>query len=120
MSDCKGKDCTDCVWNMGAVKHFCHKRGGDAYFEESGEVAFKPKDFVPYALENGPIYYVEDDKHFDRGEFNNGRRCIHIQSRRHEKEIMNRMGCNFGEKGQEVLGHKLGYDTPEGKVHIRR
>ena len=79
-----------------------------------------PKEFIPYALENGPLYYAETDNHFDSGAGNNGKRCIHIQSKSHEDAVMKKMGCNFGEKGQEVLGFKLGYDKPEKKVHIRR
>ena len=79
-----------------------------------------PKEFIPYALENGPLRHVEDDKHFDRGAGNDGRRCVHIQSKKHENDIMKRMGCNFGEKGQSVLGFKLGCDKPERHIDIRR
>ena len=78
-------------------------------------------EFTPYKLENGPLKRVEDDPHFDNGKKGNGRRGIWIQSKRHENEIMYRMGCHFGERGEKMIGdQRIGDSKPEDKLHIRR
>jgi len=112
------KRCPECYDAKRAELGLAPIVGGGGESQLSGHVG-SIKEFAPYKLENGPLCYVEGDKHFDNGS-KDGRRGIHVQSKQHENAIMEKMGCNFGEKGQEVLGFKLGYDKPEKKVHIRR
>jgi len=64
-------------------------------------------DFKPYWLNSGPLCRVEDDPHF-----NHETRQIHVNTRKHERDIMKRMDSHFGETGELVQGHKLGYDKP--------
>jgi len=64
-------------------------------------------DFKPYWLANGPLSRVEQDPNFDHDN-----RKIYIKTKRHEKDVMKQMDSHFGETGEMVQGHKLGYDKP--------
>jgi putative FmdB family regulatory protein len=75
-------------------------------------------EFRQYKLESGNLKAVEGDAYFDNG-LKSGKRGVHIQSKKHEKAIMEKMGCRFAETGDSLLGNKFG-EKPDKKIHIRR
>jgi len=70
-------------------------------------------NFRPYWLEHGNLEAVEKEPEFD-----SENRKLYIKNRRHEDDMCRKMNCHFGEKGEEVLGHKLGYDKPKGNLKV--
>jgi len=72
-------------------------------------------EFKPYKLTSGALRRVESDPHFDHKD-----RGIWIQSRRHERDVMKKMDCHFGERGEKVQGFELGKDKPASGLKIRK
>lgn len=71
--------------------------------EGFGSFSAHSASFEPYWLPHGNLKAVQDDPHFDKEN-----RQIYIQNQRREDEVMLKMGCHVGEKGEDVCGHKLG------------
>jgi len=74
-------------------------------------------EFRRYHLENGNLSKVESHENFV---VENGRRGVWIDSKRQEKEILDKMGCRFGEVGDKLSGGTKIGDKPDKKIHIRR
>jgi hypothetical protein len=108
---CDENGCMNCMYNFGAVKHFCNKRGGDAEFEPSGGWrSFNGKQssvmgWEPHTLDQGPIQNLPDN--WPGKYYENGIHKVRIKDQGHEKATMEAMGCHFGERGEKVSGHDL-------------
>ena len=74
-------------------------------------------EFRQYHLQSGKLSKVEGDPNF---EVVDGKRGVHIQSKRHERSVMDKMGCRFADKGEPLAGGGKFGEKPEKKLHIRR
>ena len=109
--ECIGKECSNCMWSWGAIKHHCNERGGDAVFEESGG-APTVKEFIPYELGDGPLHKLRKDQFDSDGK-------LRIRSKAHEKAIFKQLGVHAMARGEVVCGIRMEMkDRPsEGTIY---
>ncbi len=93
--------CSDCYDILRKEYGFEHEMEG--YSTRIG----RSTDFESYKLTDGNLKYVEHMENFDHEN-----RGIWIESKRQEQDVLKRMGNRFAERGDNIQGHRFGYDGP--------
>jgi len=105
------------MWNFGAVKHYCHDRGGEERFDAQEDTKMRHIEFTPFVLRHGPISELEGTKFEKRADFFNN--TVDVNSKREFREIQQFMGTRTPEKGEKIQGHVYGEggEKPSPKLY---